>query len=438
METLWVYALVAFLVALSSEGDRPTPVGAAAVVFISFSISRLLQHSDLPLNLMRFWGVLVSVLIFYVIVRIDFFGDWRLWDFSWADAVANDTREALRNQAAAVVGIPLLWLVWMRGILKGQQHIDFESVATSFALGVVIVAFVEVFANAVNAPGSVGAIAVPYVAVGLLAIGTTQAARGDEQGQPFTTTWFGIIAAFVAVLAVIGLLFALTDFTPISNAMGYVARPISYGIGLALYYTLWPIFKVLEVLMRVVSEIFQAGFGQATKDLIPGDPSPTPTPDETTTHELPGWFAWVLRIGLGVPIFVAILAATALLFTKFRKRDAEDEVKESTYEEGRLGQDLSGMLSGLFGGLRRHHADVAALDPARRLYFEVVQAGVGRDVIRGPSETPLELAPRLDNAFGGRTPSRITSLFQDVRYGGADPPVSDVEALRADWDELKE
>jgi hypothetical protein len=343
--------------------------------------------------------------------------------------VFNDTHDALQDQAQAIIGIPLLWLVWLRGILKGQQHIDFESVASSFAIGVVIVAFVEVFAGAADAPGGVGAIAVPYVAVGLLAIGTTQAARGDEAGGRFTTTWFGVMIAFVAVMALVGLLFALSDLSAVSRAMGYVARPLSQVIGQAFYYILWPIFTVLEFVMRIIAEIFRAGFGNAAhKELLPDQPTATPTPENNATHDLPGWFAWVLRIGLGLPIVVALLAGTALLFTKFRNRELEDEVKESTYEEGRLGQDLSGMLNSFLGGLRRHPNVAAALDPARRLYFDVVQAGVGKDV----------MAPRLDGAFGSKTPSRITTLFQDVRYGGANPPVSDVEALRKDWDAVKE
>ena len=133
MEALWVYALVAFTVAVTVGGDRPTPMGAAAVVGASFIISRALQSSDMPVGLMRFWGVVLSLLLFYVIIRIDFFGDWRLWDFTWADRLASDTQAAAKDHAQAVVGVPMLWAFWLRGILRGQQHIDFEAVVGSFA-----------------------------------------------------------------------------------------------------------------------------------------------------------------------------------------------------------------------------------------------------------------------------------------------------------------
>src|SRR5262245_14903828 len=152
MESMWAYALVAFLAALIVEGDRPTPFGVVAVVFISFSISRLLMSSDLSLGLIRVWGIVASLLVFYVIVRIDFFGDLRLWDFSWVDKLFLDTSKALESQAAknAMTGIPLLWFVWMRGVFRGQQHISFESVAGNFAVGVIVVAIVEAFVGVVD------------------------------------------------------------------------------------------------------------------------------------------------------------------------------------------------------------------------------------------------------------------------------------------------
>src|SRR4051794_29529299 len=123
MEAMWAYALVAFLCALIVEGDRPSPFGVVAVVFISFSISRLLMQSDLSIGVIRVWGIVMSLLVFYVIVRIDFFGDLRLWDFSWVDKLTRDTSAALQSQAAktAATGIPLLWFVWMRGVFRGAQ-----------------------------------------------------------------------------------------------------------------------------------------------------------------------------------------------------------------------------------------------------------------------------------------------------------------------------
>jgi len=57
-------------------------------------------------------------------------------------------------------------------------------------------------------------------------------------------------------------------------------------------------------------------------------------------------------------------------------------------------------------------------------------------VERQAAETPLELAPRLDMAFAAETPARITSVFDEVRYGGATPPEDEVRRLREEWEGL--
>jgi hypothetical protein len=115
--------------------------------------------------------------VFYVIVRVDFFRRPAPVGLQLGRQLLRDTSAALQSQDAktAATGIPLLWFIWMRGVFRGAQHISFESVAGNFAIGVIIVAIVEAFVGVVDAPATVGHIAVPYIAVGLLAIATTQA-----------------------------------------------------------------------------------------------------------------------------------------------------------------------------------------------------------------------------------------------------------------------
>ena len=147
METMWVYALVAFLVALTVGGGKPSFLGVLFIVGGSFAISRFLQGTDLSLGILRIWGAALSILVFYAMVRIDFFGDWRLWDFSWADAFFNHSEATIRGDSAPFIAVPLLLIVWVRGVLRGQESVMFEDVLGSFAIGVVVVAVVEVFGS---------------------------------------------------------------------------------------------------------------------------------------------------------------------------------------------------------------------------------------------------------------------------------------------------
>ncbi len=458
MEALWIYALVAFVVAAFGEGGKPTLLGVSAVVFASFALSRVLQSSDLSLGVLRAWGSLLSLLIFYAIVRVDFFGDWRLWDFHWADNLLQHTEATLRGRVAATVGIPLMWAFWMRGILRGQQHIAFDDVLSSFGVGVFIVAIVELLHSSVDAPGAVGLIPVPYVALGLIAISLAHAARADEEsGRSFGTTWLVAVAGAIVFLGGLALLIALFDLGSATSGLRTAGDAAARVLNDAAYYIFWPVLKLMDW-----------GFA-ATRwflNLILGTPQPQPPQVQPTgndcvnsltqagltleqavkqcaqsnsVRELPGWTEWLIRLLIATPIVAAVIAATAILFRRFRRRLRPAEAKESTYTEGRLAADLSGFLGSLVSRLRpnlRLHRD--RLDPVRRLYFDVIEAGEHRGAKRRDDQTPLEFAPRLDQTFAAPTPGRVTDAFVDRRYGGHVAPAEDVRRLRDEWEALRD
>ncbi len=437
MESLWVYALVAFLVAVIADGGEPSLLGAGVVVFASFGISRLLQSSDLSLGILRAWGTLLSLIVFYAVVRVDFFGDLRLWDFSWANDLVNHTEATLRDKATAVIGVPLLWVFWMRGVLRGQQHIGFDSVVLSFAVGVSIIAFVALFAEGVDdMPAGVGRGTVPYVAVGLLAVGLAHAGRAEvEYGRSFGATWLIAVGGTVLALAMFAFLFVVVDFGAIAHALGVVGKAAGEVIGTIVFYLLWPFVVAIEAVMRVVFDIIEALWGGTRPERRLVEPTPM-AGDGTGDAALPDWLALALRLLLAGVIVSIIVAATAYLFTRFARRQRPGEVKESTYHEGRLSADLSDLLGSLLGRLRPRSRPAEELDPARRLYHDVLAAAEQRGVRRRADQTPLELAPRLDDTFAAETPGRITAAFDDARYGQLSPPPDDVRRLREEWEGL--
>src|SRR5262249_30272904 len=153
MESIWVYALVAFLVAaLTSHPGKPPFLACLLVVAAPFLMSRAFQRSEVDLGLLRVWGSLLSILLFYALMRGALFGDWRFWDFSWADDLAGHTGDTLEGHYNAFVGASLLRLFWLRGILRGQQYLGFESVLGTFGIGVGVLAFVELLAVKADAP----------------------------------------------------------------------------------------------------------------------------------------------------------------------------------------------------------------------------------------------------------------------------------------------
>jgi len=441
MESLWIYALVAWYVAAIGDGGKPTFIGIAVLVFASFSISRALQVSDLSIGIVRVWGLLLSVLIFYCVIRADFFGDWRFWDFSWADRIFYHTEASARANVGATFAIPLLWVFWMRGVLRGQQRTGFEDVATSFAIGLVVIAVVLVLGSGTDdLPRAVELAAIPYVAIGLLAIALSHASRAeDEFSRSFAPTWILATGAAIGVLALVALLFALVDYGAAAHLIGvvaaFLAKIIAFIFYVVTYPFLWAMEKGLGAIRYFLDEIFG---GTRRTEINPVQEPGEQEVQDNETRALPAWLQLAVRIFIGGSFVTLLLLGTALLFTKYRRRADPTAVKESIYTEGRLAADLGSMLGNLLGRLRPNlHLDRPEIDAASRLYFDVLATAHDRGIDRKPTETPLELAPRLDATFASDAPRQITDLFDDVRYGTKPPPPDEVQRLRTAWESAK-
>jgi hypothetical protein len=441
METIWVYALVAFAVAITVGGGKPSFIGTLLIVGGSFTISRLLQGTDVSLGVLRTWGAVMSILAFYAVVRVDFFEDARLWDFSWADQLVNHMEASLKAGDSAPIGVPLLVVFWIRGVLKGQQSIAFEDVLGSFATGVVVVAAVEVFGSMNNdLPRGVELIAVPYIAVGLAAIGLTHAGRAENAVESeLMPAWLLAIGGVVLVLTVFSLLFVLIDFSTAQDGLEFIAFGIGWVIAGIFFIFAWPVIKILEGIFWFMQWLAHLG-NPSPPEIPPQDPGaqgPPPDQPEPGHTILPNWVDALVRIGVAGGLVFALVLGTAMLFTRFQRRKPAGELKESVYSEGRLAADLSDFLGSMLGRLRPRGGAPRQSEPVRRLYFEMLAAGEARGVARRPVETPLEISPRLQTTFASATPAEITGLFDDVRYGAHDASADDVRRLREEWQRMR-
>jgi hypothetical protein len=437
MEALWIYAGVAMLVAITVGGGKPSFVGVAAVVVLSFAIARGLQGSDFSLGVLRFWGAFLSLLVFYAVVRLDFFGDARLWDFRWADELFNNTEATLRDDSAAVIGVPLLVFVWVRGVLRGQQSIVFDDVVKGFAIGAFVVALASLFAGVDDdLPREVDFVAVPYIAVGLLAIGLAHASRAsDEFERSFSSMWMLAVGGAVGLLGLFAMLFVLVDYEMARDGMLVVGNGLAFVAAGLLYVLVWPLFKIVEVFWEVMAWIMSLWGGDQLEPEDFGDTGQAEPNENERKNIVPDWIETVIRVFVAGGIVAGLVAGIAMLFSRMRRVRRPGEVRESTYQEGRLAADLGNMLDNFFGRFRRSQAH-GVTDPARRLYFEMLDAAAARGVERRPMETPLEVSPRISRTFGGDMPPRITSLFDDVRYGAIAVDEAAVRSLRDEWDRL--
>jgi hypothetical protein len=458
MESMWTYALVAFAVAALTDGGKPSFLGVVALVVVSYALSRGLQGTDLSLGLLRAWGTAASLLLFYAIVRVDFFGDWRFWDFGWANDLFNRTTSTVDSHTQAAFGVPLVAVFWMRGILRGQETTTFEDVATSFGIGILIVAFVELFQGTVDdSPAMVGRVAVPYVAFGLFAVGLAHSARAEaDRSRPFGRTFLMAVGVSVGALAAAAAIVGLFDLVTGLDAARSAATSAGNAAEAVGKVVAWPLMQIADGFFKALIWLRDAVLGKPQPP-VPNQGDQQQVPDcvqnlvsqgksmadamkacNPTPKSLPEWVHTLIRVMVAVPAVGAVVLMVALLFARFRKRKPQGELKESSYQQGRLAADLSELLQDLVGRLRPSiHIRRDHQDAVRRLYFEVLEEGERHGVMRRPAQTPDEHAPALESRFGGPAPREITGAFDEARYGGRVAPEAEVRRLRQDWEALR-
>jgi hypothetical protein len=442
MESLWIYALIAAILAVSDAADKPSFFGIFAIVFCSYAISRALQGSLLGESLLKVWGVILSFLLFYMIIRADFFGDLRFWDFSWADNLNSRFGPTVRDHQTAFFGIPLLWMIWLRGIIRGQQGIAFNYIVSSFAIGLLIVGVAEVIGEATDAPALVRYVAVPYVALGLLTIGLAHAARAETSfGRSFGWTWLVGVGGAVLAVSLVALLFAVVSMNTAQDVLGEVVRPLAWLLGHAIYYILYPIVYAFDGVLIVVHWIFVHILGaKPRQDLLQNQTDPNaPPPDQIPQGDGSGANHWISVVFHLVVTFLAVglgILGTALVFARYLLPKSPTEVHEAIAQLPPGPVQPNSWLGSLMNRLRVFGGRPGG-DPIRRIYFDMLAVAERRGVERRPPETPDELLPRLQRTLRDEASARITSAFDESRYGGIAARPEDVTRLREDLETLQ-
>ena len=260
----------------------------------------------------------------------------------------------------------------------------------------------------------------PYIAVGLLAIGLTHAARArDAVEHGALPAWLLAIGGAVAALMVFSLLFVLIDFSTAQKGMEYTLYGIGWVFAGIFYVAAWPVIKILEGIFWFIKWLADLNANpEPAQPLEPAARTPTPWSRETPLAGLgrdagpvPGSRRRDRGAGHRVGALVHALPP----------QDGPGRPEGVDLQEGRLASDLGDLLGSLLGRFRSRCGPARVSEPVRRLYFDMLAAGEARGVERKPVETPLELSPRLETTFAAATPREITGLFDDVRYGAHEP-----------------
>jgi hypothetical protein len=439
MEAIWVFAAVAMFAQVFAGGRPPSPAILIATAVLAVLVTRLVRSFEMSEVVLAVTGGLLSLVCMYALLRIEYADDLALWDLAWLADLLSSPGDALTGQSVLVVGTLSVFALWVRWLILVQNKLPPEDVRGSFGLGIIVMAAAVLLRNDLDTGVTVVRLALPYVAVGLVAIAVNQQVEtGRMGGLNLAGSWGLALLLTLAGIFILAGLAALVPATGLSEPLLPLWRGILIAGGLILLIMALPLVLITELFLILVP----------VEGLLGDLPQPEIQPRELVSGDDDGgggsdydWLFVSVRVLGGIAVGAFILVLLSSLFLYLRRRTDEDEERESVTPAGSVLQDLLSLLR----GLRPARAQGAQTLPdlsreglaLRELYLGVVAEVERRGVERGESMTPRRFAPAIDSVVASDFGRRLTHEFELVRYARTEVPAERVSALQREWREVR-
>ncbi len=437
MESLWYFGFASAFLAWFADDAGPPFWAIFLAAFGSFYTARVLGRLDISLQTMRVLAVIVSTVCLYVLLRMAYLDDLRLWNMAWLGHFVEHPGTA---QAPIVFGCLLTSLLWLRWAVQAQNSLTFDTIVTSFSVGFVATVLGSLIDISDGISTATDEVLIPFFAIGLLTLAVFRIGRTtpDATPTPFDRPWviasLGLVGVMVLVAApawLIGTVDASPVLEPVGRGLGWIVDGIiavlAVPVGLFFDFMGWLVLRLIGSPIVEEQELSEA---LREPEEVQGE-NKFRTP-----------FLIIGRTIAGLILAGFFMALAWLIFSRLgRGRRDRAELRESVWHEGSLFEDVGDLLGKLFARKVRRAVPTPNLSPdllaVRRLYLDVLERAEDRGLERPPAKTPLEFAPPLSEHFHSTIPDRVSRAFTRARYGLKTTPASDIERLRKEWRETE-
>jgi hypothetical protein len=340
-------------------------------------------------------------------------------------------------------GLVWLLILWQRTLALAGEGVGIRTTAVRFrgSLLLVVGAWVVAAGRDVSFPFGLALIDLLF-GFSALALARAESVSRDVAGQlPFTPRWAATLGAALALILGLGWLFGTllvrTDFGFLSPLLIVLDR-LSYLLFVVLAWLLEPLFEVLVVLAQFLLSL--SAFEEIASQVNPlFEQDLDQLGVEGMLGNNPLIVALRVIVTLVVGFIVLLLIAATLRRAGARRRALAGEGRESIYESGALGDDLSALLRGslnaLAGAVRRRLPHTYGVETVRELYKNLQLYGARQGAPRPPESTPAEYLAVLE----GLRPDRreelraLTEAYIHAHYGERVFNREEVRALQEAW-----
>ena len=447
-ESAWLFALLGLLGVTLAQGGSPLSLGAAlALVGLSMLTARLLQMVLMPAQMAYAVQMIVGVAVIIVAVGAQVNPDGGL-ELGWIATVvrgADVEGYTFRASAGSILGAAL----WWRGGMIAASEFPVESLSSSFRLGLLVLAVAAVVDVAHPADLQVFDAMMLFFAAGLGGLGAGRLLPASSQAVR-ERAWPKIIGGLVVGIVALGLLFSLLQ----RDVLEYITRPALVVLNLlgtvVFYVIIVPIAFVVGALTQGLLTVLGWFASEEVVSEAPDMTSALLELREQGDGEVNEVLATLVQVSQWA--LVALIAAAALfvIAAAFRRRlawrlvQAEGE-RESVREGADAGGDLKRLLLNLVPARFRRRRDGESLhlpdDEADivevfRVYFGLLHLAERQGFPKPEHATPFEYQSTLEQLFPRRLARAATSAFVRACYGHRAPPRADVDALKAQMEDV--
>lgn len=426
MEALAIYTVSELFAGGYAEQGAVPALLLVLVALTAFGLITLADELDLDTLPAALLVATVAFVAIYGSLRITFAGDFALWNFGWIGAFLDDPSAILRDHVAALPGVIVLLLAWVRGASRANEEIELELVPRMVGVPFLVVTTVMILAAPSDRAGEVVRGGAAFYAVAVLALAFSQLAMsgatfGDLRAGGVTASLLGGTVA-VTVVSVAIVTVVLGFFADTFGA--FIGHAVETILTIVLTPPAWLIQKIVGLLFSDLD------FTRANENLREQiDASPDPTGSHRSPIEMVALFG--MRV-LALLVALGVVALIIAWFSRVRRRQrAREEEPTRAASAGSFAEDAGAFFRGLFR--RQPRSQVLGDSPAERLYYRALAEAERAGQPRQPGETPEEFAPRMRDALHTPVTDDITAAFEAARYAGRPPDPATVAELERRW-----
>lgn len=346
--------------------------------------------------------------------------------------------------------------LWWRGLALSGREFQFDSVAFSFRVGLLLLVIVTLLLSSMLGR-QVLAFIFPFFLFSLIAVSLARLEevgqiRGDV-GRLFDLTWLGILAVTIALVLGVGALLVLLARPEAIEAMRDLWAPVGDWLLRAFAFVISLVLIPFEPLLNWLSRFFAEGFRLMAESgtlerLLALGPLEVVQDDTATTSRVIEIALTVLRMTCGLAVLAALFGGGLWALKREQARLREQAEEHEDMEAG-LGDALAGLLRGMRDRLRGASglvgrygmgSDLLTALTVRNIYTNMTRLARARGYPRHRARTAYEYLPDLQLAFpDAHAETRlITDAFVGVAYGALPTSQEELDDLRAAYHRLKD